>query len=65
MAKGQELEVAFEAALTHVERPLAGGMKTMNGDSARPQLEKLERDTEITLIAALGRIIRSEPPALS
>lgn len=88
--------MAFEAALTHVERSLAGGMKTMNGDSARPQLERLERelrvqrdqarnrgaidrdwfqltvrwvtewvpDTEITLIAALGRIIRSAPRAL-
>lgn len=97
LAKGQELEVAFEAALMHVERSLAGGMKTMKGDSARPQLERLERelrlqrdqarsrgtldrdwfqqtvrwvtewvpDTEITLIAALGRIIRAAPPALS
>jgi hypothetical protein len=96
LAKGQELEVAFEAALTHVERSLAVGMKTMNGDSARPQLERLERelrvqrdqarnrgaidrdwfqltvrwvtewvpDTEITLIAALGRIVRSAPRAL-
>ena len=95
LAKGQELEVAFEAALTHVERSLAGGMKTMSGDSARPQLERLERelqvqrdyarnrgtvdrdwfqqtvrwvtewvpDTEITLIAALGRIIRAAPSA--
>ena len=72
-------------------------MDTMNGDSARPHLEKLERDlrlrrhqaiergtvdrewfqqtvrwvtewvpdTEITLIAALGRIVRAVPPALS
>jgi hypothetical protein len=97
LAKGQELEVAFEAALTHVERSLGRDMKTMNGDSAKPQLEKLERelrvqrdqarsrgtvdrdwfqetvrwvtewvpDTEITLIAALGRIVRSAPRALS
>ena len=82
--------MAFESALRHVERSLATGMKTMNGDSARPQLKKLERelrlqhdrarnrgtvdrdwfqqtvrwvtewvpDTEITLIAALGRIVR-------
>jgi hypothetical protein len=88
--------VAFEAALRHVERSLATGMKTMDGDSARPQLEKLERelklqrdqtrnrgtvdrdwfqqtvrwvtdwvpDTEITLIAALGRIVRSSPRAV-
>jgi hypothetical protein len=93
----KELEVAFNAALTHVERSLAAGLKTMDGDSARTQLEKLERelrvqrdealergfvdrdwfqqtvrwvtewvpDTEITLIAALGRIVRVVPPALS
>jgi hypothetical protein len=93
----RELEVAFNAALTHVERSLAAGLKTMDGQSARPQLEKLERelrvqrdkalergsvdrewfqqtvrwvmewvpDTEITLIAALGRIVRVVPPALS
>ncbi len=89
--------MAFAAALRHIERSLAGGMKTIDGDSARPQLEKLERelrlqrdqarnrgsvdrdwcqqtvrwvtewvpDTEIALIAALGRIVRAAPPALS
>jgi hypothetical protein len=97
LAKNQDLEVAFEAALMHVERSLATGMKTMDGDSARPQLEKLERelrlqhdrarnrgtvdrdwfqqtvrwvtewvpDTEITLIAVLGRIVRAAPPTPS
>jgi hypothetical protein len=87
------MEVAFEAALRQVERSLATGMTTMDGDSARPQLERLEQeleaqrdqartrgtvdrdwfqqtvrwvtewvpDTEITLIAALGRIVRSAP----
>jgi hypothetical protein len=91
------MEVAFNAALTHVQRSLAAGLKTMDGESARPQLERLERelrvqrdkalergsvdrdwfqktvrwvtewvpDTEITLIAALGRIVRVVPPALS
>jgi hypothetical protein len=91
--KTQELEVAFDAALTHVERSLAADLKTVDGHSARPQLEKLERelriqrdralewgtvdrewfqqtvrrvtewvpDTEITLIAALGRIVRALP----
>jgi hypothetical protein len=39
----QDLEVAFDAALTHVERLLAGGMKTMDGDSAKPQLERLDK----------------------
>ena len=89
--------MAFEAALRHVERSLATTMKTADGESARPQLEKLERelklqrdqarnrgtvdrdwfqqtvrwvtdwvpDTEITLIAALGRIVRAAPPAIS
>jgi hypothetical protein len=91
------MEVAFDAALTHVERSLAAGLKTINGDSARPELErlaqqlKLQRDqalergavdrdwfqrtvrwvtewvpeTEITLIAALGRIARAAPRLLS
>jgi hypothetical protein len=95
--KTQNMKVAFEAALTHVERSLATGLKTINGDSARPELEKLAQDlrlqrdralergavdrvwfqqtvrwvtewvpdTEITLIAALGRIARAAPPALS
>lgn len=93
MANAPELEVAFDAALTRVERSLADGMKTMDGNSATPQLEKLERelrlqrdqarsigkvdrdwfqqtvrwvtewvpDTEVTLIAALGRIVRAAP----
>jgi hypothetical protein len=93
----QELEVAFNAALTHVEHSIAADLKTMDGESARPHLEKLKReltvqrdeavkrgsvdrawfqrtvrwvtewipDTEITLIAALGRIVRVAPPALS
>ena len=97
MSTIQELEVAFNAALTHVERSIANGLKTMDSESARPQLEKLERelrvqrdealkrgsvdrdwfqqtvrwvtewvpDTEITLIAALGRIVRAIPPPLS
>jgi hypothetical protein len=97
LPKTQELEVAFDAALTHVEHSLSAGLKTIDGDSARPQLEKLEReltlqrdqarnrgtvdrewfqqtvrwvtewvpDTEITLIAALGRIVRSAPRAAS
>lgn len=96
MAKNQDLEVAFEAALRQVERSLATGMTTMDGDSARPHLERLEQelkvqrdqarahgtvdrdwfqytvrwvtewvpDAEITLIAALGRIVRSTPPAV-
>jgi hypothetical protein len=91
LAKAQDLEVAFDAALTHVGRSLATGLKTIDGRSARPELETLERelrlqrdqalergavdrewfqqtvrsvtewipDTEITLIAALGRIARA------
>jgi hypothetical protein len=97
LATIQDLEAAFDAALTHVECSLSAGLKTIDGDSARPQLEKLEReltlrrdqarnrgtvdrdwfqqtirwvtewvpDTEITLIAALGRIVRSAPRAAS
>jgi hypothetical protein len=91
--KTKEMEVAFDEALTHVERSIADGLKTMDGEAAKPQLEKLGRelkiqrgralergaldrewfqqtvrwvtewvpDTEITLIAALGRIARAAP----
>jgi hypothetical protein len=97
LAKAQELEVAFSAALTRVERSLAADLKTIDGDSAKPHLEKLERelrlqrdkalegggvdrewfqktvrwvtewvpDTEIALIAALGRIVRAAPGTAS
>jgi hypothetical protein len=91
-----DLEQAFDAALGHVERSLAAGMKAVDGASARPQLEKLQQelkvqreqsrergavdldwfqktvrwatewvpDTEIALVAALGRIVRAAPPTL-
>jgi len=97
LAEALDLEIAFDEALTHVERLLATDMKTSDGASARPQLEKLEGelksqrvralkrgtidrewfqktlrwvvewvpDTDLTLIASLGRIVRSAPPALS
>ncbi|MDQ6770988.1 MAG: hypothetical protein M3Z54_13480 [Gemmatimonadota bacterium] len=97
MARNYDMEDAFAAALTHVERSLASGMKAADGSSAQPQLArlqlelKLQRDQarergavdhewlqktvrwvaewvpekEITLIAALGRIVRAAPPALS
>ena len=93
MAKPTELEVAFDAALTLVQRLIASGPKTSEGSSALPQLEKLERelsaeranalergnidrdwfrktvrwviewvpDDELTLVAALGRIVRAAP----
>jgi hypothetical protein len=94
LAKPTELEVAFDAALTLVQRSVASGAKTSDGSSALPQLEKLERelraqrasalergnvdrdwfrktvrwvvewvpDDELTLVAALGRIVRAAPP---
>jgi hypothetical protein len=93
LSRTQELEVAFNAALTHVKRSLAAGLETIDGSSAKPQLERLERElrvqrdlalehgsvdrdwfqrtvrwvtewvpeTEISLIAALGRIVRATP----
>jgi hypothetical protein len=96
LAKTHDLEVAFDEALRQVERSLAGGLETNDGDSARSQLEKLERElrrerdhalirghvdrewftqtvrwvtewvpeTEITLIAALGRIARANTPSV-
>jgi hypothetical protein len=94
LAKPADLEVAFDTALTLVERLIASGAKTSEGSSALPQLERLERelrtqrtsalergnvdrdwfrktvrwvvdwvpDDELTLVAALGRIIRAAPP---
>jgi hypothetical protein len=91
------LQVAFDAAITQVERSLASGMTTMNGEPAGPQLQELaeelriqrreaesrgavDRDwfmrtvrwmdewvpeSEITLIAALGRIARVGAPPVS
>lgn len=94
MGKPDNLEVAFDAALTLVQRLIASGAKTSEGTSALPQLETLEQeltaqrasalergkvdrdwfrktvrsvvewvpDDELTLVAALGRIVRAEPP---
>jgi len=97
LAKALSLEIAFDEALTHVERSLTSGMETSEGGSARPQLEKLKRelkvqrtkalergavdrewfqntvrwivdwvpDTDLTLIASLGRIVRAATPTIS
>jgi hypothetical protein len=94
LAKPADLEVAFDTALTLVERLIASGAKTSEGSSALLQLERLERelraqrtsalergnvdrdwfrktvrwvvdwvpDDELTLVAALGRIVRAAPP---
>ena len=93
MGKPDNLEVAFDAALTLVRRLITSGAKTSEGTSALPQLETLERelsaqrasalargkvdrdwfrktvrwvvewvpDDELTLVAALGRIVRAAP----
>jgi len=93
MIRNPELESAFDAAITQAQDCLKAGMTTATGESARPQLEELERelrserqhviesgvvdqawfqktlralvdwlpDTEMTLIAALGRIARARP----
>jgi hypothetical protein len=93
LAKSADLQVAFDSALTLVQRLIASGAKTSEGSSAVPQLEKLERelkverasalergnidrewfrrtvrwvvewvpDDELTLVAALGRIVRAAP----
>jgi hypothetical protein len=95
LAKLADLESAFDTALTRVQRSIASGMKTADGSSALPNLEKLEQelraqrksalergsldrewfqrtvrwvvewvpDDELTLVAALGRIVRAAPSA--
>jgi len=91
-----QLQLAFDLALARVERLLANDMKTAKGVSARPQLEKLEKelrhertlalqretvdrvwlqrtvrwvvewvpDKELTLLSALGAIVRAAPADL-
>lgn len=44
LAKLPDLESAVDKALTQVRRAIASGMETSDGSSARPQLEKLERE---------------------
>jgi len=90
-----ELETALTEAIEQTRKSLAAGMTTINGEEARPQLERLanelktlrERamkegtvdqewiqktvrwlvdwvpDSDLTLIAAIGRIARSTPTA--
>ena len=97
MPKPVDLESAIDTALRQVRRAIASGMKTPDGSSARPHLEKLQQeltaqrahalergsvdrewfqktvrwvvewvpDDELTLVAALGGIVRSAPNALS
>ncbi|MFL5638233.1 MAG: hypothetical protein ACJ78M_02580 [Gemmatimonadaceae bacterium] len=92
-----DLQKAFDAALSRVERSLAAGMEAADGTSARPQLERLREelqaerenaiergavnrewfqrtlrwvvewipDSELTLVAALGQIVRAETPPRS
>jgi hypothetical protein len=96
MGKQAELENAFDAAVAQVERLLRSGIKTVDGASARPELEELAKelkreranavarravdrewlqrtvrsvvewlpDTELTLVAALGGIVRAAPTPL-
>jgi hypothetical protein len=44
MGDQAELEKAFDAALAQVERLLRAGTKTVDGASARPQLEELAKE---------------------
>ena len=50
-----QLQLAFDLALARVERLLANDMKTVKGTSARPQLEKLEKELKHQLTLALQR----------
>jgi hypothetical protein len=92
LAQSSDLIAAFDGALSLVQRFLATGMTTINGDSARDYLARLQRelvaerqrasesgtvdtawlqntvrwvtewapDSQISLIAAFGRIARAE-----
>ena len=50
-----QLQLAFDLALARVERLLANDIKTVKGVSARPQLEKLEKELKQERTLALER----------
>ena len=50
-----QLQLAFDLALARVERLLASDMKTVKGVSARPQLQKLEKELKHERTLALQR----------
>jgi hypothetical protein len=50
-----QLQLAFDLALARVERLLANDIKTVKGVSARPQLEKLEKELKHERTLALQR----------
>jgi hypothetical protein len=55
LAVARDLEKAFDAALAQVERLLAAGMNAADGESARPQLEKLEKELKLERGKVLDR----------
>ena len=97
MTNVTDIETAFDAAIDQVQRAAAGGLMTLQGESARTQLEQLEfrlrsertgalgrgsvdpdwvqktirwtvewvPESDITIIAALGRIARLAQSGLS
>jgi hypothetical protein len=50
-----QLQLAFDLALARVERLLGNDMKTAKGVSARPQLEKLEKELKKERALAVER----------
>jgi hypothetical protein len=50
-----DLQSAFDKALTLVRRSIASGLKASDGSSARPQLERLERELKDQRATALER----------
>lgn len=50
-----DLENAFDAALTHVTRLIRTDMKTADGNSARTQLEELEKQLKRERAKAVER----------
>lgn len=50
-----DLENAFDAALTHVARLIRTDMKTADGNSARTQLEELEKQLKRERAKAVER----------
>lgn len=55
MTNVTDIETAFDAAIDQVQRAAAGGLMTLQGESARTQLEQLEFRLRSERTSALAR----------
>ena len=55
MAKGSEIESAFEAAITETRKQMTAGMTTVSGEKAHTHLEKLAEELDLERQRAVDR----------